>query len=201
MRSVIESINGTIINHKEIGIFISGGFDSAVLGAYVFSHITKNHLDRTVVMYTVPRYDDSVVHAKRVCDWLTERFPEVKFTTITVGSGEGHHSGQVLSGIEEALRTSNRTILLADTKIPDEDVVGESPQRVKSKGPRVIQPFFEYDKTMTIKLAESMDILDEVSKISHTCTESKTLRCGGCWQCNERSWAFTKLSLVDKGTM
>ena len=201
MWSVIKSIDRTILSSREIGIFISGGFDSTVLAAYVFKYISENRIDRNVVLYTVPRFDDSRVHADRVIEWLSTNWPSVSFRKETVGDPTEQHQRQVLSGIMMALSNTDVTIMLGDTKIPDEEIDGEAPNRVRSTGPRVVQPFFDYDKTVTLRLAMWLELLDDISHISHTCTESRTLRCNKCWQCRERNWAFTKLLLIDEGTM
>lgn len=35
--------------------------------------------------------------------------------------------------------------------------------------------------------------------LTHTCIEQKTGRCGQCFQCNERRWAFSQLAKTDPG--
>ena len=200
MWSVIKEIDNFIDTNNDIGIFVSGGYDSTVLAAYVFKYISTNNLKPRVTLYTVPRYDDSSVHAKRVCEWLSALYPSVEFTTQTVGNPDEHHSRQVLSGIMESIGRPGVKILLGDTAVPPELVDEHAPIRVRSNGVRVVQPFFDHDKTVTLKLAEWLGLLNEISEVTHTCTESKDLRCYQCWQCRERAWAFTKLLLVDTGT-
>jgi 7-cyano-7-deazaguanine synthase in queuosine biosynthesis len=198
MWGVIGVVDRFVRDNDNIGIFISGGFDSAVLAALACRSMIDG---RQVTIYTVPRYDDSLVHSERVVGWLRTQYPAIDFTLTVVGDPTLHHSQQVASGIEAALKKGDVKILLADTGLPDEVLEGEAPVRVKSGGPRVVQPFFDYDKRVTVQLAEWMGLLNEISDISHTCTESKTIRCGACWQCRERSWAFSKLGIVDRGTM
>jgi 7-cyano-7-deazaguanine synthase in queuosine biosynthesis len=35
--------------------------------------------------------------------------------------------------------------------------------------------------------------------LTHSCTERKTGRCGQCFQCKEREWAFDQLNQIDPG--
>jgi 7-cyano-7-deazaguanine synthase in queuosine biosynthesis len=42
---------------------------------------------------------------------------------------------------------------------------------------------------------------EELMNITHSCTEQKNGRCGKCWQCTERAWAFDKLGKTDTGTL
>lgn len=201
MRSVIDFINKFVDTSSHIGIFISGGFDSCLLAELVFRHIDEIKSISKVTIYTVPRYDDSSVHADRICSWLKERYPAISFDTQLVGNPNEHHSRQVLSGILESIENSNVKILLGDTAISADMLEESAPMRIESKNPQIIQPFLDYDKTLTVSMANDLGLLDEISKLTHTCTESKTLRCSVCWQCRERAWAFNKLGLVDKGTM
>lgn len=201
MRSIIDLINKFVSTNGHIGIFISGGFDSCLLAELVFREITKLNLDTDITIYTVPRYDDSSVHADRICTWLRSRYPNISFNTKLVGDPNEHHSRQVLSGILESIKDPNVKILLGDTAISEEMLEAAAPVRIESNDPRIVQPMLGYDKTITISMANDLGLLNEISELTHTCTESPTLRCSICWQCRERAWAFAKLGLVDKGTM
>lgn len=201
MRSVIDFINNFVDTSSHIGLFISGGFDSCLLAELVFRRIDEIKSINKITIYTVPRYDDSSVHASRICCWLKERYPNISFDTQLVGNPNEHHSQQVLSGILESIENSNVRIVLGDTAISADMLEESAPTRIESKNPQIVQPFLDYDKTLTISMANDLGLLEEISKLTHTCTESKTLRCRVCWQCRERAWAFTKLGLVDKGTM
>jgi 7-cyano-7-deazaguanine synthase in queuosine biosynthesis len=92
-------------------------------------------------------------------------------------------------------------LIVADTKNPDDYLSQEGPERIPSNNKILMQPLLNHDKRTTLLLAQDMKVLDKVSEISHTCTESKTLRCTLCWQCLERAWAFSKLGLTDMGNM
>ena len=198
MRNIID-LTDKLKNNSKIGLFISGGFDSAVLAYLICYIIAEQKLNTELSIVTVPRYDDSWRHSENVIAWLKESF-DLELKHLSCGNPELHHSKQVSSGID-FIRNLDPEILLvlADTQNPPEELQGTAPVRVKSSSSMIYQPLFNLHKTEVIKLAQSLNILDKVAHLSHTCTESTELRCNACWQCRERAWAFNKLNLIDVG--
>lgn len=202
MRSIIESVYNTLCRSDSIGIFVSGGFDSTVLSSLVFQQISEHNLACKITLFTVPRHDDSLVHSERISGWLKMVYPKVCFEKKIVGDPDLHHSKQVSSGIKEILGVDNNiAVIIGDTLIPPKLSNNGAPVRKRSFDPKIIQPLFDYDKTMSLLLAKELNQLEAISKITHTCTENKTLRCNKCWQCLERSWAFKNLNINDVGRM
>lgn len=200
--SVLKYCRDIVIDRTNTGAFCSGGFDSTLLLYYLFKVYHENNITKPLWIFTVPRTDGSVDHARRVIDWLSSIYPDVEYRVETPGDPGLHHSQQVLSGIKEVLRNHpDITLLLGDTAIPEELHESSAPVRVVSNHPRVLQPFIDECKTTTVSLANQSGILTQISQITHTCTESATLRCRVCWQCRERSWAYGKLGLIDLGLM
>lgn len=201
MNKTLVEINHVLTKRPYVGFFASGGFDSTILLYTASLVISKTTHNKEVTVYTVPRFDDSVVHVKRVLSWLKLKFPEITYTTKLTGDPNVHHSQQVASGISQVLEGDKEILLiLADTDIPKE-LIENSPIRIKTKYRQIWQPFINYTKNFTIQLAKELNVLNEVAQISHTCTESKSLRCGKCWQCRERAWGFKSANLIDVGTM
>lgn len=195
----LDNLTFKLIKAPRIGLFISGGFDSAVLAYLICKLKCDNKLSTEIIIFTVPRYDDSYRHAKNIVNWLENQF-QITLEHQIVGDPNLHHSKQVSSGIVQAQKL-NPTVLLiiADTQNPPEELGGLGPVRIRSQSALIYQPWFDLDKTETIKLAQELKILDQVAILSHTCTERTELRCGICWQCQERQWAFNKLNLIDVG--
>jgi hypothetical protein len=200
IKPILDDINLRLSTHSSFGLFLSGGFDSTVLAYTVFMMLHESRRNVTLKIYTVPRFDDSVTHVHRITKWLTEIFNEQQFEMITCGNPHLHHSQQVSSGVLEVAGTGIcDTIILGDTKNPDE--VPNGPVRIVAKPKIYFQPFINTDKRATLLIAAHYNILDEISTISHTCTQSISLRCTKCWQCRERAWAFSALGLEDRGSM
>lgn len=197
---IINSISDRISRYDTIGVFSSGGFDSTVTLYLVTKIITEQYPHKNLLVYTVNRTDDSKTHSERVVSHMSRIF-DYTYTHITgIGDPGAHHSRQVSSGIKQVLHPST-LLILGDTINPDEPSLSDGPVRVESTYDHIYQPFIGGDKTVTISVARELGILELVSTISHTCTESIELRCGVCWQCRERSWAFNVTGLVDVGAM
>jgi hypothetical protein len=198
---ILDSIDRIVNTKQRIGILISGGFDSALLSYLVYESCSKAKTENTIDFFTVPRYDDSVIHAERIIKYVTDKFSNAVPSKHThVGNPDLHHTLQVKSGIKEVLKDhSYLNILLAGENITPAEVPG-GPFRAGSKDPRLCLPFFKYTKDVIVQLAIDKNLI-EIMKLSHTCTESKLLRCNMCWQCKERVWAFKKCNYADPGTM
>lgn len=199
---ILDDIIRIVKTFNRIGISVSGGFDSALLSYLIFETRAELGTDNIVEFFTVPRYDDSVIHAKRIIDFIDGRFNIGAYSTHTiVGNPDIHHSLQVDSGLREMLACDRLDIILAGENIvPPEDEVPGGPIRYRGKPAKLYKPFFDYTKDVIIQLAIDKN-LTEVMELSHTCTESKMYRCGNCWQCKERAWAFRQCNYTDPGTM
>ena len=60
--------------HRKIGMFVSGGFDSAVL-LYLVNEVNNLTFEKeknrsTLTAYTVPKYDGSYDHSPNVVKWV-----------------------------------------------------------------------------------------------------------------------------------
>jgi hypothetical protein len=195
-----KTIHSTLLpilsNGRKIGIFCSGGFDSTLLLFICLSIIKEENLDTHLQVFTVPRHDDSIVHAQRVVDYMNRRF-NISLSIRAVGDPDLEHYKQVSSGLGPALQYCDQ-ILLGDTTNPEE--VPNGPDRVRSMNEQFVQPFMDSTKRSTVMLSIEVDFI-ECQTLTHTCTESKTVRCGWCWQCRERAWAFDVNDLIDIGAM
>jgi hypothetical protein len=198
---ILKNLENVMNNHKNIGLLISGGFDSTLLSYLAHSYRRENNTNNTFEFFTVPRYDDSTIHAERIINYLYKEF-DVSWPWHIVGDPDLHFTQQVASGIREVLLTDNYLnidmLLTGDNIIPPKWATG--PPRKRGEHPRLYKPFFDYTKDTMVQLAIDMN-LTEIMTITHTCTESKTLRCNMCWQCKERAWAFKKCNYTDPGTM
>jgi NH3-dependent NAD+ synthetase len=198
MWNINELITKLKINSK-IGLFISGGFDSSTLAYLICDIIADQKLTIDLNIITIPRYDDSWRHSENIIVWLEQKF-QIKLNHLCVGNPNLHHSEQVKSGIEFMRKLDPAMLLiLADTRNPPNELQDTGPVRIRSSSPLIYQPWFDLNKTEVIKLAQNLNVLNEIAKLSHTCTESIELRCNYCWQCQERRWAFKNLNIIDLG--
>jgi hypothetical protein len=193
-----QDLEPRLNRYKTIGFFMSGGFDSSMLLYACCLWKQQDFLENQFVALTVPRYDDSVLHTTRILSYIMEKF-SLEIPLIHVGNPDLHHSRQVESGCVEAYEKNLADLfLLGCTAVPQE--LPKQLVRNRSSWDRLYQPWFDFTKDHTVKLMLELEGHELIS-LTHTCTESKTIRCGECWQCRERAWAFAKVGIADHGTM
>lgn len=206
MKNIHDEVKLVLEKYHNIGVMVSGGLDSTLLAYLLLTYRTDN----VIRLFVVPRPDDSHNHALRIGEYLNKTF-NVELELNVVGNGDVHHSKQVTSGLKEAIENYNCDIFLTSvTKNPESlqppemlhnyNYGGFIPKRVKSWHNKVYDVFWNYTKECTVAVIKELQ-LNEIVELSHTCTTSKTVRCGRCWQCCERQWAFNKNDYEDKGTM
>lgn len=219
MKNIYNDVEAVLEKYHKIGIMVSGGLDSTVLAYLLFDIRNKTGRKNEFSLFVVPRPDDSYAHAHRVIDYLENHF-NLKTELNVVGSGDLHHTKQVASGIQDAVENYNCDVILTaittnpenanppvrlptyqyGTFLDDKGVAYDGPKRIKSWSPKVFDVFWDYTKINTVKVIKDLG-LNEITNITHTCTGSKTLRCGRCWQCCERAWGYQMNGIEDTGTM
>ena len=188
---------------KKYGIMLSGGLDSAVL-LYL---ILKENKNISILPFSIPKHDGSHVFVNGILEYFEERFNIKIPSTILVGDPDVHHSQQSTTAIKQIFKDYPYIdfIYFATNQNPTHDFNydqypnGSYPDRVKtSLHPKILMPFIEMYKDEILKTVFDND-QEELLLLTHSCTEQKTGRCGQCFQCNERAWAFRQLDKIDPG--
>ena len=182
---------------KKYGVMVSGGLDSAVL---LYLLIKKLHNGNNIQPFVIPKFDVSEVFANGVIDYYNKMLLINLPNPIRVGNPELFHRDMSRSAVKEILDFHEcDTIFNGLNRVPDVLVNEHSPVRETQEYERIKFPFLEYLKTDIISIMFEHK-LDKLMDITHTCTESIDVRCGKCWQCQERKWAFDQLGILDTGT-
>jgi len=183
---------------KKYGLLLSGGLDSAVLLYLLIKQCSTINLQP----FTIPKHDGSALYADLIIDHFNKKFGLSIPRTIFVGNPDAHHTEQSTTAIIEIFKNHKVDYLFmgVNTNPPELDNLNGAPKRkLESTDPKLLYPFAHMLKDEIIKI-----MLDEgqedLADITHSCTEKKIGRCGRCWQCTERAWAFKQLDKVDTGT-
>lgn len=183
---------------KKYGIMLSGGLDSAIL----LGLILKQYPNINIIPFTIPKYDGAKEHARNVVAHLNLKFKTTITSPIHVGDPNVYHRQQSTTAVIEIFNKYFPDFLFnALNRIPEElSSVKGAPQRDKqSTNAKIILPFASMLKTEILELMYANE-LEDLTEITHSCTELQTTRCRQCWQCQERAWAFAQLNKLDKGT-
>jgi hypothetical protein len=190
---VLDSIRELTLEHKKIGVFVSGGLDSGLM-FYLF-HKLRQELgtDNQFSVYTVERPNQSMIFARRVVDWVQDCFGET-YDINAVGTDQIHHSLHIASGLADAAKDDVDVFVLADTLIPGE--VPNGPKRRLINHPRVRQPWLYTAKDKIIEVCIDLNLTDLMT-VSHSCEVPNMTPCRVCWHCKERAWAFWRCGYTD----
>jgi 7-cyano-7-deazaguanine synthase in queuosine biosynthesis len=188
---------------KKYGIMLSGGLDSAVL-LYL---ILKENKNISIQPFSIPKHDGSHRFVSEILEYFNSQFNIKIPDTVLIGDPNVHHSQQSTIAIKQIFveypevdfiyfaTNQNPTHNFDYSQYPE----GSYPGRVKtSPHPKILMPFIEMYKDEILKIVFDNN-QEELLKLTHSCTEQKTGRCGQCFQCNERAWAFSQLDKTDPG--
>ena len=195
----------------KVAVLISGGFDSAVLWHMI--NKLYNGTDTKIIPVTVPKTDGSIRYANMMLEDYCKRNNIKRLHTTRVGNVDTTNrdpSGEVLfeqlmSGLRE-IGTFADVIYTGASPYPEHlykryaKIIAPR-DRQFTRGSeyehRIKQPFDSYTKDTLVAMAMEEGIVDDVSKITHSCVVKSRGRCGECFWCEEREWAFQQHGLMD----
>ena len=185
---------------ETFALLVSGGFDSAVM-LHLYCLEAKKRNQSTLNCITADKNSGATHFSKLICDWAKQKH-QIEINQIFVSTPEHlHHSMQINNAAQQVSGQGFKTLICAETKNPPVELPGEAPvrtpQNLNLQGWHF--PFADLNKKDTVNLANELGILEDVSILSHTCTQTVAERCGECWQCSERQWAFNELGFEDPG--
>ena len=181
------------------GILLSGGLDSAIL-LYL---LIKSNPEIDIQPFTIPKTDGAALYANPVIEHFNSKFGTVIPKTILVGNPTVHHRYQSTTAVRTIFyRYPVDQLFIGINKNPTEleNYPGAPMRDTKSDHPKITFPFVDMTKDQIIKIMFDEDQEDLMS-LTHSCTERSDTRCGTCWQCTERKWAFSKLGKNDVGVV
>jgi hypothetical protein len=179
---MIDNIKSILNTHKTIGIFVSGGFDSALL-LYL---CCKYSNDNEFLIFVIDRPNKSLYFNNVVIDWINKKFDR-NLKSMLIGNKDAHHSVQVKLAVIDAMQSPAEVLLLGDTANPKD--LSPGPNRGTSRNSKILQPFYEYTKDQLIKVALNFEV-GELLDITGTCGNGTIPACGTCWPCQEKNWAL-----------
>lgn len=194
-------------SNKKYGIMLSGGLDSAILLYIILKEAKEKNIKLEIQPFSIPKYDGSYLFVEGILEYLKNIFKIDIPNTILVGDPNAHHTQQSKTAVLEIFQKYSEIdfIYFATNQNPTKDFdyslypAGSFPNRVtKSEHLKVIMPFIDMYKDQILKILFDHNQV-ELLNLTHSCTEQKTGRCGRCFQCNERAWAFRQLNKLDTG--
>lgn len=187
---------------SKIGVMVSGGADSALLLYLLCKENHEVHNNKhQIIPFTVPKSDGAVQYGPRVIKYINDSYGYNLPHTIFVGDGELSHKNQVFSGIIGAVNNPKQIDLLYlgenQNPPPQFKIKGMYPNRIQQiEFDFVKHPFIKLYKNHIMSMYFSLGLQD-LLKITHTCTANPRGVCGECFACDERAWGLSMINQVE----
>jgi 7-cyano-7-deazaguanine synthase in queuosine biosynthesis len=169
-----------------VGIFVSGGLDSAFLYYLMLSE------NKEVVPLLLFKSRAQYNHARVVVQHLQSLHQTYCEPILLAGQ-------EIRPAISEAVRLGFNLVYLGVTKELKEFLVDWQPNNFKDTR-WVRGPFKDMDKSQIVQLVIESQA-EFLFSITHSCAAQPVGRCETCNRCRERSWAFSQLGLTDPGRL
>jgi hypothetical protein len=186
-------------NKTKIGIFVSGGLDSAIL--YYLLSLKNQQLNflHDIIPLTVLRKEGSKNFSKLVIAHVRSLFHQNYLESLIVGNNTLPEPEQVKSGVLEAKNLGFEIVYTG--------LIQQSPQHMIGWQPIPYEesyffkaPFKNLNKSHVVDLCIQFN-QQALFYITHSCATWEITKCNQCNGCNERNWGFERLGIVDPGTI
>jgi hypothetical protein len=181
----------------KIGIFVSGGIDSAILYYLLLleNKIAKNI--HTIVPIVILRKEGSKYFSKPVISAVNQSHGLEPVEPLIMGDTSLPEEEQVKSGVHQAHREGFDLVYVGVIEQLPQHMVNWQPIPHKETD-NFKTPFRDLNKSHVIDLVRIFK-QEHLFSITHSCAVSEIDRCNICNGCNERSWGFEQLGIVDPG--
>ena len=197
--------------NRHLAIMLSSGADSSILLYLICSELIKQgrSIDEVKYIFTVPKSDGADLHSPGIVAAINEML-NINLPAPTIFGAENVQELPHTQQIEQSVRAvfgkyaadGKLFVYLADNRETTELVLSpdEKLYRVDTNpSPELLgMPFIELMKSHTIDL-HFMHGTERLLELSHSCTQQTSGRCGRCYHCRERQWAFDQLGKTDPG--
>lgn len=187
------------------GIMLSGGMDSAMVLYFVLLAAKDRRVD--IQPFSILKNDHSYKYVNLIIEYFNRQFNVRIPETILVGNANLHHTIQGSTAVGEVFRKYPAINVLFSGLNQNPPEPWGDPKWIKPNRPnpsysiaKMQFPFLHLHKTHIVDfMFEHRQ--EPLMELTHTCTELTDGRCGQCFQCNERAWAFEQLGKTDTGKL
>ncbi len=178
---------------------MSGGLDSSVL----FALIVKLNPSIKIQPFTVKKTDGSYRFVDGIVNKTNSIFNSSVPNTVMIDNPDRMYHRRYGEYATKYIFNNHENIeyLFNGINQNPEELLGYNgaPDRSKSEtNLRIIAPFIEYTKETVVELMFEYG-LEWLSDITHSCTRFSVGRCGICFQCQERRFAYAVNGKDDTG--
>ena len=204
-------------NVNRIGLKISGGADSAIVGYILSKYVVDERPDIVIVPITVDQEGKAfqIIFAKRIIEFYKSIFGNIytEHKTMVSPLPENENYIKVQEELTKKLYAENEIQFhfAGITLNPPEGSIPffiyelgwqDPPDRVRTDTFKNVYqdnrclPLINFDKKDVAELYNYFDVIDTLFPLTRSCemyTDDFSEHCDNCWFCAERKWGFNKL--------
>lgn len=197
----IENIKTVLDNYDHIGIWLSGGADSA-LGLYLLQMYNTNTTILPLHGMDIRRWKDGQTKLSEgatedIIKVIRKRQPEKSHLLhdmycFDYEKEDWETKAKYHQPVEDGLRADG-TIQVAlnfVTKNPPIKLHDQQEPRRDNKKAKVRRPFARRDKKWVASLYEEYDLMEDLFPLTVSCISPWDEPCKQCFWCKEKKWAF-----------
>lgn len=185
--------NKNLIEHKRIGILVSGGIDSAILYYLLTKLNVENNNQFIITPYTILRKEGSKTYALPIINYVQNKFNLPITSLNVVGDNTLPEIQQVESGVKDMFKNGEEYAYLGIIDSREEHSVNWLRWKpVETFNRRY--PLLNLQKSHVIDLYKQYNLLDFL-ELTYSCALNEINACGNCNGCNERKWGLQQVGL------
>ena len=196
----------TIPATDKIGIFMSGGLDSSAMLSLILKELADTDRLKTVSLtaFTIDKPTGEPMYSTRILKKFEEHFQiNIPHVNNIANTKEAIGLGRMDSNVViNTCKQFNGLMYLSGNNMPPPDVKSFHGGLgfTYAQSPLYQLPFVNLLKPQMIDILYKLGT-DFIIPYTHSCSRQLNGRCDECYSCEERSWGFEELSLVDPETI
>jgi 7-cyano-7-deazaguanine synthase in queuosine biosynthesis len=202
-------VNGYLKKVNRIGLYLSGGLDSAALLCLILTELkTINKLDTPITCFTVNKTDCFNQYSKNVLREVQKHF-EIDHIKHVIFDND-QVTKQWLNPRNEigpkaikyvADYHKNMQVYMACNRMAPEEYIKYTTPMLTDHGTRIngilyCSPFLFLHKPQMLDIFFKLNV-EHIINYCHSCVIQEEGQCGKCYSCEERAWGFKMLDKQD----
>lgn len=186
----------SLAEYQKIGVFVSGGVDSALLYYLLQLENIQTGSSRLIRPIVIHRREGSKYYSYPVIEHIN-RMLNIDARPVRLGNTALPEPEQVKTAVLQAFRLPPHfeAVYVGVIVNRPEHMIGFDQIKIEDHE-RVFMPLKNLEKCHIIDLYYTLGIQD-ILNITFSCDQSETVECGTCNGCRERQWGFDQVNRPD----
>lgn len=195
----------TVLNTPKIGLFMSGGIDSATLLGMIVTELTSTNRNIPITAYTTYKDTREQDYTPRIIKLISEHY-DIQIEHINNLPNKPEYIKEGIADPQNMFDVYNQhngniSIYAANNnQAPETFDIFKHRTLQYTQQLNIISPFLNSKKTQILDIMYQLK-LDFLLPYTHSCARWPVGNCKDCYNCEERQWAFDVLGKINPETI